>query len=379
MELGKRSGRIIASAMMLAFFPGAATAASFGKENEKINLVVGYQPYYTEAWSGVVNNGKKFWKKYLPEGSTASFQVGLQGAVIVNSMTGEKQHIGYVGDMPGIVATFQSEPSRGGTDIRIVGVLGTSKQQCNVFLVRNEAPEFKSGREAVAWMDEKIVALPQGSCTDRFARLAFEKASIKPYRYLNQNIEVITSNFRVGKLDAAVVWEPTASKIEQMGLARRASSGEDFNVIDGGLLIMLNDLIEQRPDVVRAWMESELESQLFLADLANASEVIDMVEAQTEKIDRATIWNALYGASPSEQGGGEVKLQLDFVVNERVRTLIDDATAFLHSLPSKPASSPTIRANSVDDSIARQVLEDRGLASPVGLIKAQPVTSAGNY
>lgn len=148
MELGKRSGRIIASAMMLAFFPGAATAASFGKENEKINLVVGYQPYYTEAWSGVVNNGKKFWKKYLPEGSTASFQVGLQGAVIVNSMTGEKQHIGYVGDMPGIVATFQSEPSRGGTDIRIVGVLGTSKQQCNVFLVRNEAPEFKSGREA---------------------------------------------------------------------------------------------------------------------------------------------------------------------------------------------------------------------------------------
>lgn len=380
MELGKRSCRIIASAMILAYFPCAAMAARFGKENEKIDLVVGYQPYYTEAWSGVVNNGKKFWKKYLPEGSTATFQVGLQGAVIVNSMTGEKQHIGYVGDMPGIVATFRAEPSRGGTDIRIVGVLGTSKQQCNVFLVRNEAPEFKSGREAVAWMDEKIIALPQGSCTDRFARLAFEKANIKPYRYLNQNIEVITSNFRVGKLDAAVVWEPTASKIEQLGLARRAASGEDFDAIDGGLLIMLNELIQQRPDVVRAWMESEIDSQLFLADLNNASEVVEMVEAQTEKIDREVIWSALYGASPSHQGGGKVKLQFDFVVNERVRTLIDDATAFLHSLPSKPASTPTIRANSVDDSIARQVLEARGLTSPIGMIEAQQAaTSADSH
>jgi hypothetical protein len=37
----------------------------------------------------------------------------------------------------------------------------------------------------------------------------FKRAGIQPSAYLNQNIEVITSNFRAGKLDAAVMWEPT--------------------------------------------------------------------------------------------------------------------------------------------------------------------------
>lgn len=368
----------VASALLLTLLSCNAFADSnFGKPGEKVNLVVGYQPYYTEAWSGVVNNAKQFWKKYLPEGSTASFQVGLQGAVIVNAMTGEKQHIGYVGDMPGIAATFRAEPSRGGTDIRIVGSLGTSKQQCNIFLVRNEAPDFKTGRDAVAWMNDKVVSLPQGACADRFARVAFQKAGVEPHRYLNQNIEVITSNFRAGKLDAAVVWEPTASKIVAEGLARRAASGEDFDVVDGAFLVMLNDLMTQRPDVVKGWMESELDSQLFLADLNNASEVADMVEAQTEKIDRDTIWNALYGAVPEKDGGGPIKLQFDYTVNDRVRTLIDDATAFLHSLPSKPASSPKIRDGGVDDSVAREVLSARGLSSPVGVIEAQNKATAG--
>ena len=212
----------LACLALLAPTAGHATV-EFGKEGEPVKLAIGYQPYYTEAWSGVVVNGKQLWKKYLPPGSTAEFQVGLQGAIIVNAMTGEKQHIGYVGDMPGIVATFRNLPDRGGTDIRIVAALGTSKQQCNIFLVRNDAPQFANGKEAVKWMDGKDTASPHGSCTDRFARLAFKQSGITPKTYLNQNIEVITTNFRAGKLDAAVIWEPTATKIVQSGLARRAS------------------------------------------------------------------------------------------------------------------------------------------------------------
>ena len=263
------------ASLTFALFASVAAHATvdFGKPGEKINLVVGYQPYYTESWSGVVNNGKQFWKKYLPAGSTVEFQVGLQGSVIVNAMTGEKQHIGYMGDMPSIASTFRNLADRGGTDIRIVGVAGTSKQQCNIFLVRNDAPEFKSGTDAVKWMDGKITSAPHGACTDRFVRLAYEKVGIKPASYLNQNIEVITTNFRAGKLDAAAIWEPTATKIVKAGLARRAASGEDFDALDGAFIVMLNDLIQQRPDVVEAWMEGELDSQLFLADLKNAGEV----------------------------------------------------------------------------------------------------------
>jgi NitT/TauT family transport system substrate-binding protein len=358
----------------LAAQPASATV-DFGKPGTPVKLVVGYQPYYTQSWSGVVMNGKKFWEARLPKGSTVEFQIGLQGAIIVNAMTGEKQHMGYVGDMPGIAATFRYIKERGGTDIRILGSLGTSKQQCNIFFVRNDAPKFKTGVEAVKWMDGKVTSSPHGSCTDRFARLAFQKAGINPEKYLNQNIEVITTNFRAGKLDAAVIWEPTASKLQLEGIARRAASGEDFDALDGGFLIALNDLIQQRPDIIRAWLEAELDAQLFLLDPKNAGEVSKMAEQQTEKIDRKILWASLYGEYPKDAGGGEVKNQLEYIVNDRVRKLLDDATAFLYSLPNKPAAAEKVRPEAVADQTAREVLKARGLSSPLGVIKAQPIES----
>ena len=134
-------------------------------------------------------------------------------------MTGEKQHIGYVGDMPGHrLTTFRNLPDRGGTDIRIVATLGTSKQQMQYFPrpQRCAAIQERQGGGASGW-PARTRPSPHGSCTDRFARLAFKQAGIPPKTYLNQNIEVITTNFRAGKLDAAVIWEPTATKIVQSG------------------------------------------------------------------------------------------------------------------------------------------------------------------
>jgi len=346
----------VASASVLAlsglFLAPQASAVDFGSEGEAVDLVIGYQPYYTESWSGVVNNGKKFWKRYLPKGSTAEFQVGLQGSVIVNAMTGEKQHIGYMGDMPAIASTFKVIPERGGTDIRIVAALGTSKQQCNIFLVRNDAPDFKDGVEAVKWMDGKTTSAPHGACTDRFARLAFDKAGIEPRRYLNQNIEVITTNFRAGKLDAAAIWEPTATKIAKSGLAKRAASGEDFDALDGAFMVMLNDLIQQRPDVVKGWL--------------NADQVASMAEAQTEQIDKEVLHAALYKGP-----AGTTKLQLDFTISDRAQSLLKDATGFLFSLPKKPAAAATIRDDGVMPDFAAEVLAARGLTTPVGVIAAQ--------
>ena len=366
------AGALITFAAGLSW-PQPAAAGDYGKAGEPIHLVVGYQPYYTESWSGAIVNAKELWKKYLPAGSTVEFQVGLQGAVIVNAMTGEKQQIGYVGDMPGIVATFRNLPDRGATDIRIVGTLGTSKQMCNIFLVRNDAPSFANGKDAVKWMADKIVASPHGSCTDRFAQGAFKTEQITPKSYLNQSIEVITTNFRAGKLDAAVVWEPTATKIVQAGLAKRVASGEDFDAVDGGFLIMLGDLMKQRPDVVKAWMQAELDAQLFMLDPANAEEVSKILEKQTEQLDRKIIWASLYGENPPGAGGGKVKLELDYTVNDRAKKLIDDATAFLNSLPNKPAAEPKIRDGGADDSVARQILVERKLSSPLGTITARPL------
>jgi NitT/TauT family transport system substrate-binding protein len=356
----------VAAAVALAPLTASAEV-DFGKRGEAIDLVIGYQPYYTESWTGVVNNGKAFWKNHLPSGSTAEFQVGLQGSVIVNAMAGEKQHIGYMGDMPAIASTFKYLPERGGTDIRIVAALGTSKQQCNIFLVKNDAPQFANGVEAVKWMDGKITSAPHGACTDRFAQLAFEKAGIKPAKYLNQNIEVITTNFRAGKLDAAAIWEPTATKMVSAGIARRAASGEDFGAQDGAFMVMLNDLIAQRPDAVMGWLEAELDAQEFVADPANADAIAAMAEAQTEQIDQSVLKASLYDSPMA----GTTKLQLDFVISDDAKSLLRDATAFLYSLKKKPAASAQIRPEGVMGQFAERVLEKRGLSTPVGRIVAK--------
>ena len=356
----------IAAAVALAPFTATA-GVDFGKRGEAIDLVIGYQPYYTESWTGVVNNGKAFWKNHLPAGSTAEFQVGLQGSVIVNAMAGEKQHIGYMGDMPAIASTFKYLPERGGTDIRIVAALGTSKQQCNIFLVRNDAPQFANGVDAVKWMDGKITSAPHGACTDRFAQLAFDKAGIKPAKYLNQNIEVITTNFRAGKLDAAAIWEPTATKMVSAGIARRAASGEDFGAQDGAFMVMLNDLISQRPDAVMGWLEAELDAQEFVANPANADAIAAMAEKQTEQIDQSVLKASLYDSPMA----GTTKLQLDFVISDDAKSLLRDATAFLYSLKKKPAAAAQIRPEGVMGQFAERVLEKRGLSTPVGRIIAK--------
>ena len=347
----------------------AMAEVGFGKPGEAIDLVVGYQPYYTESWSGVVINGQQSWKKYLPAGSDVKFEIGLQGSVIVGKMLGEKNHLGYMGDMPAIVSTTKEDK----VDIRMIAVLGTSRQQCNVFLVKNDAPEFANGMEAVKWMDGKLVAAPHGACTDRFARWAFEQAGVTPAKLLNMNIEVITSSFKNNKLDAAVIWEPTASKIQLSGLARRAASGESFDGVEGGdagFLAMLYEIIRDRPDVHRGWLEAELDAQLFMKDLGNATAISQMADDQTEGMDRRVLWASLYGKNPASIGGGEEKLTLRFVFDDTAKQLVSAATKFLHG--RKVVPSATLRPEAMMDQVAQEVLDSRGLSAPIGFVGEQP-------
>ena len=364
---------LVALATTFGFTVGSASSAfagelDFGKVGEPVHLVVGYQPYYTESWSGVVMRDKKLYEKYLPKGSTVDFAVGLQGAVIVNAMLAGKEQIGYMGDMPAIVSTTKENVA----DIRIVATLGLGFDQCNIFLARTDAPKFANAKEAIKWLNGKQVAVPKGSCTDRFAQAVFKKEGVEPAAYLNQNIEVITSGFRAGKLDAAVIWEPTASRLVAEGLARRIASGASVNENDGGFLAMRADLIKQRPDVVKAWLNAELDAQLFLANPKNAQEVASMAAAQTTGFPEKVMWSSLYGKYPEAVGGAPVRLVLPYTISPEASALITKATTFLHSI--KSINVDKLRPDAVMPEFTQAILKERGLKSPVGVIKAMPET-----
>ena len=148
-----------------------------------MTLTVGYQPYYAESWSGLILREKKFYEKYLPKGSKVNFQVGLQGSVLVGQLLAGKQDIGYMGDMPAIVGASK----RSTRDLRIVGTLGLASDQCAVFLVRNDAPDFADQKEAIKWMDGKTVstrraAAPTGSPRRRSSRRASSPRSTSTRR-----------------------------------------------------------------------------------------------------------------------------------------------------------------------------------------------------
>jgi len=342
----------------------------YGKPGTPIELIVGYQPYYTESWSGVIMRSKKFYEKYLPQGSKVEFQVGLQGAIIVNGMLAGKVDIGYVGDMPAIVSTSHADVR----DIRIVSVLGLGYDQCNVFLVRNDAPQFQSSDEAVSWLNGKSVAVPKGSCTDRFAQAVFKRFKIAPSEYLNQSIEVITSGFRAGKLDAAVIWEPTASRLVLDKLARKVATGASVNENDGGFMVMPRALIDQRPDVVNAWLEAELDAQLYFADEKNATPVSAMALEQTTGFPQKTLWYSAYGTYAKSEGGTTSRIMLHYAFTPEAKQLIGKAAKFLFEIKSIKAD---LRPEAVVPTFTEEILAKRNLKAPVGEVKALPDSAYG--
>jgi NitT/TauT family transport system substrate-binding protein len=364
---GKLFALLTGMGCMLAWSqPGLSEETKdYGKPGSAIDLVVGYQPYYTESWSGVIMRNKKFYEKYLPQGSKVDFQVGLQGAIIVNGMLAGKVDLGYVGDMPGIVSTSHADVR----DIRIVSVLGLGFDQCNAFLVRTDAPQFQSSDEAIKWLNGKTVAVPKGSCTDRFAQAVFKRFKIAPSEYLNQSIEVITSGFRAKKLDAAVMWEPTTSRLVLDKLARKVATGASVNENDGGFMVMPKALIEQRPDVVNAWLEAELDSQLYFADPNNAMSVSAMALEQTTGFPQKTLWYSAYGTYPAAEGGTTSRIVLTYGFTPEAKDLIAKAAKFLLEIKSIKAD---IRPEAVMPSFTEQILKKRNLKSPIGEVKALP-------
>ena len=353
---------------LVAGTPSVALAGDleYGKVGEPVNLVIGYQPFYTESWSGIVMRGKKMYEKYLPKGSTVEFSIGLQGAVIVNAMLAGKQHIGYMGDMPAIVSTTKQDVA----DIRIVATAGVGTDQCNIFLARPDAPKFASAKEGVKWLDGKRVAIPLGSCADRFAQATFKKEGVTPAAVLNQNIEVITSGFRAGKIDAAVIWEPTATRLVQEGLAKRIASGATVGEPDAAFITMRADLIKQRPDIVKAWLNAELDDQLYLADPKNAMDVAAMATQQATGFTDKMMWAAMFGKYPEESGGAPVRLTLPYTVTPEVLAQINTSATFLLSI--KSINVDKLRPEAVMPEFTQAILKERGLSAPIGKVTAMP-------
>jgi len=214
------------------------------------------------------------------------------------------------------------------------------------------------------------MAVPKGTCSDIFSREVFKRVGTEPAAYLNQNVEVITSGFRAGKLDGAAIWEPIAARLVHEGLARRVASGVDYGLKDSSYIVMNADLIKQRPDVVHAWLNAELDAQKYLADPDNATEMTKMVMTQTTGFSEKSVWMALYATYPKSQGGTDPRMELPFAFTPEVTALLKKGTEYLYSI--KGINSESLRPEAVMPQFAEAVLKERSLTAPIGTMPALP-------
>ena len=125
------------------------------------------------------------------------------------------------------------------------------------------------------------------------------------------------------------------------------------------------EFTDKHPDIAKSWLKAELDAQRFLADRANADEIVRIALSQTQGFSAADLHDALYRKWPVDQGGTtESRLRLPFVPTGESADLIKTATAFLYRIKSIP--SATLPDGAVQPDTASAVLNDAGLNPAVG-------------
>ncbi|MDR1489255.1 MAG: ABC transporter substrate-binding protein [Desulfovibrio sp.] len=337
---------------LFIFVMSAATGANAAR-----TFTIGYQPYDTISYQVIVNAELGLWKKYAPKDVEFEFAPALQGTIVANNMLAGKAVAGYMSVMPATILCSKDQQA----EIKMVASLGMSEgTRCSLVLVRKDAPEFKSNEDVAKWLNNKVIAAPKGSASDQYLRRFFERYQVKPKEYLNQSIEVIATNFRSGKLDAASAWEPTVSRIATDvgdGSVRIVADGSACDNPDLGILVMRNDFIKDNPDAAKAYLRSELEAQRFLLDPANQKQVVEMVAKHASGISKRVLWYSIYGKVPSTSAD-PVREWKSYYFNKRELDNIKAVAPFLHQ--EKVIAVPALKDWVVDDSLARAIFKEAG-------------------
>jgi NitT/TauT family transport system substrate-binding protein len=368
-----RSAAGVAGAAMSSIgFPWGDLAYGQQLKGKPVQFNVAVRPDWTQGWFGVVNEEKQIWKKYLPEGSEVTFSHPIQGGIVTNELIASKTMIGHNGDAPGLIATFQRERA----DIRAIALIGSSPTgyHCYQILARTDAPQFKDSKEALRWFDGKVVATPKGSCSDRFFQDVLRREGIKPKEYLNQPIGVITTNLRAKKIDGAATWDPQGAAVSTIageGIARIVATGEPWKERDSGTIVARKDFIDRNPDVVKAWLKAEIETQMWYYDPRNHAEVLRIAAKYVPGFTEKSLWFSLAGLIPEPYYGGPIRDEKLWVWNDDVWALQHRVLDYLAREKIIPSSQ--LLPGAVDDSIARQAMQEMNVASPLARIKAVPL------
>jgi len=365
-----RMGKIFKSLVLVAAGVCLLAGAGLGHAAEPVDITYGYHPYWTGGWTGVVIKQMELWKKYLPKGSKVTFEAHLTGPPMVNALLADKMQVGTMGDMPSLVATTKKRQG----DIRLASAnMISNGQNCNLVVVRKDAPDFKSPQEAFKWMNGKMIAVHRGTCANRFYEAVLKQQNVKPKKLQYMTIEVISSAFEAGKLDAAAMWEPHARKVVEQGFAKYVATGSPFQEWDANFTLMRQDFIEKHPEAAKGWLMAEIEALKIMKDDPMA--VTEMVLKETQGYTPEIVWKAMYEKHPKEVGGDDVIYIGEMAFTPRVIDIMKKGYEFLHSL--KVIRSGEVPKDAINEGPVTAAMKEMGVTAPVVVIDGRPASDFG--
>ena len=328
-----------------------------------VDITVGFFPSWVGGWSGVVVKHKDLWKKYLPAGSKVTWDIQVVGPPIVANLLANKSQIGYMGDMPALVATTKRDL----VDLRIVEInlFSDTGQICSVMMVRSDAPDFKNIDEAVKWLDGKTIGVSgKGSCGDRFVSSLIRRTNIKPeVQYLDPTI--IKTSLQAKKIDAAQGFQPHVAQIMNHGFGKLAFTGSNWAAQDANFLLMRKDFIDSYPEAAKGWIKADVEALQFV--LQNPYETVKMVAEELPGYTTKELWMALYGKYPDQSHSQDTNVIAQVTFDKKVMEFIDESFKFLHAKGAITMDKPLPGAIYTD--LVDSVVREMKIKTPLGPIK----------
>ena len=223
-------------------------------------------------------------------------------------------------------------------------------------------------------MADKVVATPKGSCSDRFFQDVLKREGVEPAEYLNQPIGVITTNLRAKKIDAACTWDPQGAAVSTLageGIARVVATGYPWGERDSGTIVCRKDFMDENPDLVKAWLKAEIETQMWYYDPRNHAEVLQIAQKYVKGFSHQALWFSLAGLIPEPYYGGPIRDEKVFVWNDEVHHLQEIVRDYLAK--NKIIPHKELLPGAIDDSLAREAMKEMGVESPLITLKAVPM------
>jgi len=244
----------------------------YGTPGEPITLTVGYQPYCTPYWTSTIVKQAELWRKYLPEGSKVIWFRSLSGPLINVNMVAGKNQIGYMAMTPGI-RSLDTVPCD------MTEMTGYDNGETGGAAVRWELWEKGIVKEPKD-MEGRKNGTPFGSYSHRHT-LTFQDEFGVEMKNFDMSIELEVTNLKAGNIDVLFSWQPYPMWVEYQKIGKVMWTGAShpstrkkwypesyekwptsFRVT--GCMLMIHDILRDRPDVAVAWHKAEEEAREIL-------------------------------------------------------------------------------------------------------------------